>query len=89
METQFLENVLKLVGDLTFIAFAVPSVVVVTALLKRVFKGVDANVLRLLSQVAIWVLYKVALELGYGHQFEALLPAITTVASALLGGLLS
>jgi len=89
--TQFLEQLMQLLADTSYIAFAAPLVVIVVALLKRVpqLANVDAAGMSLGVQVVVWLAYLVADHLGGGAQFQAWTEAGASIAQILLPLLMS
>ncbi len=89
--TQFLEQLMRMIIDLTAVPFLVPLIVLVVSLLKRApaLSSVPANALHLVIQVITWALYAVAQHYGKGGEFEswitALIPLLQLVVSYLGG----
>lgn len=89
------ENIVRLINDLTFVPFAVGFVVVVTQIIKSVFKweGNRAALVALGVQVVVWVAYSFFKARGLDTQFEASLKGLETIlvtlSSVLLPALLS
>ncbi len=90
-----LENIIRLITDITFIPFAVGFVVVVTQIIKNVLKleGSRAAVVSVTVQVLVWAAYSFFKARGLDGQFEdgikGLETILTTLATVLLPALLS
>lgn len=89
LQTAF-ENLIRLITDVTFIPFAVGFVVVVTQILKNVFKleGNRAALISLLVQAGVWVAYSFFKARGMDGQFEQGVKALETILTTLSGVLL-
>lgn len=82
----FLELFVKLLADGTFILVAAPLVVALTAIFKRFLPdNISSAVLALVFQVIVWIAYVVAVQLGYGSQFDSWISTITTIVVAIAG----
>lgn len=92
-----LENILRLFTDITFIPFAVGFVVVVTQIIKNVFKveGNRAALISIAVQTVVWIVYSFFKSRGQDAQFENVIRALESILNtlvsvlfpALLGGI--
>jgi hypothetical protein len=76
--------IFQLVFDITYLPFAAAFVLALTAILKR-FISVPANVIAFACTILVWAGYRVAIEIGWGHQFETIIAALGTLGSSILG----
>ena len=85
-----LENIIRLVTDITFVPFAVGFVVVVTQIIKSVFKwdGTRAALVALTVQVIVWAVYSFFKARGLDGQFEQGIKGLETILVAVSGVLL-
>lgn len=85
LQTAF-ENLLRLITDVSFVPFAAGLVIVVTQVIKNVFKveGNRAALIALLVQVAVWVGYSFFKARGMDAQFEQGIKAAETIITTLL-----
>jgi len=82
----FLELFVKLLADGTFLPVAAGLVVALTAIFKRFLPdNISSAVLALVFQVIVWIAYVVAVQLGYGSQFDTWISTITTIVVAIAG----
>lgn len=86
-----LGQLLQFVHDTTFILWAAPLVVLLAnaAKLLPFLRNIDAPVIALALQVAVWAIYAIVDRQGYGAQFQQWTEAATTVLQVLLPLLLS
>ena len=84
METQwveFLEQLTRMIVDLTAVPFLLPLIVLLVGLIKRIpidaIQSLPANVIHLVVQVLAWVAYAVATHYGKGLAFENWVQALT------------
>ena len=87
---ELLETLFKVVNDGTFIAFAAPLVVLLTAIVKRVpgLEDIRGEVISLFWQAVGWALYMFARHVGYDTQFETIAEAITLLLPVFFTSLL-
>jgi hypothetical protein len=89
------ERIVALLTDITFVPVAVGLVLVITQILKSVFKweGSRAAVAALGVQVVVWVVYAILKSRGMDAQFEqwskALEGILTALASVLFPAIVS
>lgn len=79
---QLVEALLKLFTDGTALALTAAGVVVLTNIVKYFLKGVDANLIHIFIQVAVWLIYEIALARGFGAQFEQYWGIFITIVTA-------
>lgn len=81
-----LENIIRLVNDVTFIPVAVGLVLVLTQIAKTAFKLQDnaAALASLIIQVVVWVVYSILKSRGMDVQFEQWSKAAETILTTLL-----
>jgi len=81
-----LENIVRLLNDVTFIPVAAGVVLVLTQLVKSVTKweGNRASLVALAIQAAFWVVYSVLKARGMGDQFEQWTKAAETILTTLV-----
>ena len=84
METQwveFLEQLTRMIVDLTAVPFLLPLIVLLVGLIKRIpidaIQSLPANVIHLVVQVLAWVAYAVATHYGKGAEFESWIAVLT------------
>jgi len=82
----FLTELIKLIGDSTYVAVAAPLVLILVQLCKyiKILDGVNAGVLQLFFQVVAWVPYIVGKYFGLEQQYFDLVTALTLILKALL-----
>mgnify|MGYP000932359111 CR=1 FL=1 len=93
---QALENIIRILFDVTYVPFLAAGVIVLTNLFKFVFDHAKVTInpalVALLVQVAVWVVYTIAVKQGFETQFadvwtaligiiEAVLPLVLTLAA--------
>lgn len=86
--SDFLAMFLEGVVDLTLLPFAVPLVVILVALVKRIplpfIQNISAGAMHLTVQVIIWAAYAVFVKFGRGDVFEQWTNALVIVLQTLL-----
>lgn len=80
---QALERILALFNDITFVAWAAPLVVMLTALAKR-FIPINAGLISLVFQAVIWIAYVILKQQGLDAQFQSWVEAAIVILQALL-----
>lgn len=85
----------KAVADGTYLLFAVPLVVMLTAIAKKILPpditigsvviSLGGAPLALIFQVIVWVGFVVAVNAGYGDQFKGWVATATTILGAIFG----
>ena len=83
-EVEFLQNLLRLLTDVTFIPFAAAGVIVITNILKMIRVPVNPTLLALLVQVVVWVAYTIARQHGVELRFQEFWDALINVIQAVL-----
>lgn len=94
--TQALENIIRILFDVTYVPFLAAGVIVLTNLFKLLFDRarvtINPALVALTVQVAVWLIYTVAVKNGFETQFgdvwksvigiiEAILPLVLTLAA--------
>ena len=86
---QLIEALLKLLTDGTALALTGAGVVVLTNVVKFFLKDVPAQWIAVVLQVAVWIVYEVAVAKGVGPQFEqfwgVFITIVIAVASLFIG----
>jgi len=82
-----LEGVLKSIYALIYLPFAGALVQMLTQAVKPLpfLKNVRASVIVFFWTGAVWVVYVVVIQLGYGDQFPNIVSAATTIGAVILG----
>lgn len=83
-ELEFLQNLLRLLSDVTFIPFAAAGVIVITNILKMLRIPVNPTLLALAVQAVVWVAYTFARHYGVELRFEQFWDALITIVQAVL-----
>lgn len=93
---QALENIIRILFDVTYVPFLAAGVIVLTNLFKFVFDRarvtINPALVALAVQVIVWIIYTVAVKNGFETQFsdvwksvigiiEAILPLVLTLAA--------
>lgn len=83
---KFLETIVTALGDLSFVPYAVPLVVLLVSLIKRIpgLDTLDGKLLHLAVQVVFWVLYAAVNHFGHGEQLQQWTEALTIILQTLL-----
>ena len=82
----FVQNVLMQLNDLTALAWAVPLIVILVAILKRApwLRNVQAGTIQFVLQVVIWTLYAVLSRMGQGEAFQSWVSGLAVILQTLL-----
>lgn len=87
VETTFIENLIRLISDATFVPFLASGVIVLTSVVRWLLDraGVDLSpaLVALIVQVVVWAAYTLARSQGIETQFTSIWEAIIRIVEAL------